>query len=76
MDSQGWTPHELSIFIGESDMAQSLKGSAKDPCSIDFQKAQPLRGQCDCCGRVSYASIVMYTIYLLNVVDHVIGSGW
>jgi hypothetical protein len=57
-------------------MAQSLKGSAKDPCSIDFHEAQPLRGQCDCCGRVSYDLTVMHTIYLLNVVDNFIGSGW
>jgi ankyrin repeat protein len=58
VDSKGWTPYELSIFVGDSVMAQSLKDSAKALCSIDFQKAQPLRGQCDACGRVSHAQIL------------------
>jgi ankyrin repeat protein len=58
VESKGWTPYELSIFVGDSVMAQSLKDSAKALCSIDFQKAQPLRGQCDACGRVSHAQIL------------------
>jgi ankyrin repeat protein len=76
MDLEGWTPYELSIFVGDSAMAHSLKDSAKDPCSIDFQEAQPLRGQCDACSRVSHALIALYTTYLLNVVNNTIGPDW
>jgi ankyrin repeat protein len=58
VDLQGWTPYELAIFVGDSAMARSLESSfQKDPCGTGFRDAEPLRGYCDVCGRVSPALI-------------------
>jgi ankyrin repeat protein len=71
VDSQGWTPYELSIFVSDSATARSLRNPSQgDLCRVESRGAEPLRGQCDACRRVSPALVSLHIAHPVNVVGY------